>query len=181
MKATGEVMSICNNFEGALMKAIRSLEQHVECLLDYDFSELTGDQLEDQLHVVDDRRIWVIAEALRRGVSYDHIHEITMIDKWFIDKLAIIVEMENTLKNEKLTPDILREAKRMEFPDTVISRLTGMPQDEIKKMRYDNDIVASYKMVDTCAAEFEAATPYYYSVYGGENEATETNPLKKVL
>ena len=181
MKATGEVMSICNNFEGALMKAIRSLEQHVECLLDYDFSELTGDQLEDQLHVVDDRRIWVVAEALRRGVSYDHIHEITMIDKWFIDKLAIIVEMENTLKNEKLTPDILREAKRMEFPDTVISRLTGMPQDEIKKMRYDNDIVASYKMVDTCAAEFEAATPYYYSVYGGENEATETNPLKKVL
>ncbi len=181
MKATGEVMSICNNFEGALMKAIRSLEQHVECLLDYDFSELTDDQLEDQLHVVDDRRIWVIAEALRRGVSYDHIHEITMIDKWFIDKLAIIVEMENTLKNEKLTPDILREAKRMEFPDTVISRLTGMPQDEIKKMRYDNDIVASYKMVDTCAAEFEAATPYYYSVYGGENEATETNPPKKVL
>ena len=181
MKATGEVMSICNNFEGALMKAIRSLEQHVECLLDYDFSELTDDQLEDQLHVVDDRRIWVIAEALRRGVSYEHIHEITMIDKWFIDKLAIIVEMENTLKNEKLTPDILREAKRMEFPDTVISRLTGMPQDEIKKMRYDNDIVASYKMVDTCAAEFEAATPYYYSVYGGENEATETNPPKKVL
>ena len=181
MKATGEVMSICNNFEGALMKAIRSLEQHVECLLDYDFSELTDDQLEDQLHVVDDRRIWVIAEALRRGVSYDHIHEITMIDKWFIDKLAIIVEMENTLKNEKLTPDILREAKRIEFPDTVISRLTGMPQDEIKKMRYDNNIVASYKMVDTCAAEFEAATPYYYSVYGGENEATETNPPKKVL
>ncbi|MFR0910751.1 carbamoyl-phosphate synthase large subunit [Eubacterium sp.] len=181
MKATGEVMSICNNFEGALMKAIRSLEQHVECLLDYDFSELTDDQLEDQLHVVDDRRIWVIAEALRRGVSYDHIHEITMIDKWFIDKLAIIVEMENTLKNEKLTPDILREAKRIEFPDTVISRLTGMPQGEIKKMRYDNNIVASYKMVDTCAAEFEAATPYYYSVYGGENEATETNPPKKVL
>ena len=181
MKATGEVMSICNNFEGALMKAIRSLEQHVECLLDYDFSELTDDQLEDQLHVVDDRRIWVIAEALRRGVSYDHIHKITMIDKWFIDKLAIIVEMENTLKNEKLTPDILREAKRIEFPDTVISRLTGTPQDEIKKMRYDNNIVASYKMVDTCAAEFEAATPYYYSVYGGENEATETNPPKKVL
>ena len=181
MKATGEVMSICNNFEGALMKAIRSLEQHVECLLDYDFSELTDDQLEDQLHVVDDRRIWVIAEALRRGVSYDHIHKITMIDKWFIDKLAIIVEMENTLKNEKLTLDILREAKRIEFPDTVISRLTGMPQDEIKKMRYDNNIVASYKMVDTCAAEFEAATPYYYSVYGGENEATETNPPKKVL
>ena len=181
MKATGEVMSICNNFEGALMKAIRSLEQHVECLMDYDFTELTDDQLEDQLHVVDDRRIWVIAEALRRGVSYDHIYEITKIDKWFIDKIAIIVEMENSLKNEPLTPELLKAAKRIEFPDTVISRLTGKSEDEIKQMRYDNNIVASYKMVDTCAAEFEAATPYYYSVYGGENESVETNPPKKVL
>ena len=181
MKATGEVMSICNNFEGALMKAIRSLEQHVECLMDYNFSELTDDQLEDQLHVVDDRRIWVIAEALRRGVSYDKIHEITKIDKWFIDKIAIIVEMENSLKNEPLTPELLKAAKRIEFPDTVISRLTGKSEDEIKQMRYDNNIVASYKMVDTCAAEFEAATPYYYSVYGGENESVETNPPKKVL
>ncbi|WP_302153212.1 carbamoyl-phosphate synthase large subunit [Eubacterium ventriosum] len=181
MKATGEVMSICNNFEGALMKAIRSLEQHVECLMDYDFTELTDDQLEDQLHVVDDRRIWVIAEALRRGVSYDQIYEITKIDKWFIDKIAIIVEMENSLKNEPLTPELLKAAKRIEFPDTVISRLTGKSEDEIKQMRYDNNIVASYKMVDTCAAEFEAATPYYYSVYGGENESVETNPPKKVL
>ena len=181
MKATGEVMSICNNFEGALMKAIRSLEQHVECLMDYDFTELTDDQLEDQLHVVDDRRIWVIAEALRRGVSYDKIHEITKIDKWFIDKIAIIVEMENSLKNEPLTPELLKAAKRIEFPDTVISRLTGKSEDKIKQMRYDNNIVASYKMVDTCAAEFEAATPYYYSVYGGENESVETNPPKKVL
>ena len=181
MKATGEVMSICNNFEGALMKAIRSLEQHVECLMDYDFTELTDDQLEDQLHVVDDRRIWVIAEALRRGVSYDQIHEIKTMDKWFIDKIAIIVEMENSLKNEPLTPELLKTAKRIEFPDTVISRLTGKSEDEIKQMRYDNNIVASYKMVDTCAAEFEAATPYYYSVYGGENESVETNPPKKVL
>ncbi|WP_448902218.1 carbamoyl-phosphate synthase large subunit [Eubacterium sp.] len=181
MKATGEVMSICNNFEGALMKAIRSLEQHVECLMDYNFSELTDDQLEDQLHVVDDRRIWVIAEALRRGVSYDHIHDITKIDKWFIDKIAIIVEMENALKSEPLTPELLKAAKRIEFPDTVISRLTGKSEEEIKQMRYDNDIVAAYKMVDTCAAEFEAATPYYYSVYGGENESVETNPPKKVL
>ncbi len=181
MKATGEVMSICNNFEGALMKAIRSLEQHVECLLDYDFSELNDEELEEMLHKVDDRRIWVIAEALRRGVSYDHIHEITMIDKWFIDKLAIIVEMEEALKTQPLTTDLLKDAKRIEFPDTVISRLTGKSVDEIKQMRYDNNIVAAYKMVDTCAAEFEAATPYYYSVYGGENEAAETNPPKKVL
>ena len=181
MKATGEVMSICNNFEGALMKAIRSLEQHVECLLDYDFSELNDDELEEMLHKVDDRRIWVIAEALRRGVSYDHIHEITMIDKWFIDKLAILVETEEALKTQPLTAELLKDAKRIEFPDTVISRLTGKSVDEIKQMRYDNGIVAAYKMVDTCAAEFEAATPYYYSVYGGENEAAETNPPKKVL
>ena len=181
MKATGEVMSICNNFEGALMKAIRSLEQHVECLMDYDFTELNDDELEDMLHKVDDRRIWVIAEALRRGVSYDHIHDITKIDKWFIDKLAIIVEMENALKTQPLTAGLLKEAKRIEFPDTVISRLTGKSADEIKQMRYDNNIVAAYKMVDTCAAEFEAETPYYYSVYGGEDEAIETKPQKKVL
>ena len=178
MKATGEVM---NNFEGALMKAIRSLEQHVECLMDYDFTELNDDELEDMLHKVDDRRIWVIAEALRRGVSYDHIHDITKIDKWFIDKLAIIVEMENALKTQPLTAELLKEAKRIEFPDTVISRLTGKSADEIKQMRYDNNIVAAYKMVDTCAAEFEAETPYYYSVYGGEDEAIETKPQKKVL
>ena len=181
MKATGEVMSICTNFEGALMKAIRSLEQHVDCLRSYDFTELTKEELIERLKIVDDQRIYVIAEALRKGVSYDEIHEITMVDHWFIDKLAILVEMEDALEKGPLTVELLREAKRIEFPDTVISRLTGKSVEEIKKMRYDNGIVASYKMVDTCAAEFEAATPYYYSVYGGENEAIETNDRKKVL
>ncbi len=181
MKATGEVMSICNNFEGALMKAIRSLEQHVDSLMSYDFTGLTDDELEKQLTVVDDRRIWVIAEALRRGVKYEHIHEITKIDLWFIDKIAILVEMENRLKTEELTVDLLKEAKRIEFPDNVISQLTDIDEADIKKMRYDNGIVAAYKMVDTCAAEFEAETPYYYSVFGSENEAAETNPQKKVL
>lgn len=181
MKATGEVMSICNNFEGALMKAIRSLEQHVDSLMSYDFTGLTDDELEKQLAVVDDRRIWVIAEALRRGVKYEHIHEITKIDLWFIDKIAILVEMENRLKTEELTVDLLKEAKRIEFPDNVISQLTDIEEADIKKMRYDNGIVAAYKMVDTCAAEFEAETPYYYSVFGSENEAAETNPQKKVL
>lgn len=181
MKATGEVMSICTNFEGALMKAIRSLEQHVESLQDYNFSELTDDELREQLHVVDDRRIWVIAEALRRGISYDEIHEISMIDHWFIVKLAIIVEMENALKNNELTGELLKEAKRIEFPDTFISRLTGKSIDEIKAMRNQYGIRAGYKMVDTCAAEFEAATPYYYSAYGVDNEAAETKPEKKVL
>ena len=181
MKATGEVMSICHNFEGAQMKAIRSLEQHVDCLLSYDFSALNREELLERLKIVDDQRIYVIAEALRKGIDYDAIHEITMIDEWFIDKLAILVEMENALKEGPLTVDLLKEAKRLEFPDNVISRLTGRPEEEIKKLRYDNGIVAAYKMVDTCAAEFEASTPYYYSVYGGENEAVETNPKKKVL
>ena len=181
MKATGEVMSICDNFEGALMKAIRSLEQHVDCLRSYDFTGLTDEELDAQLHVVDDRRIWVIAEAIRRGVSYDHIFEITKIDRWFIDKIAILVEMEARLETEELTVDLLKEAKRIEFPDTVIARLTGKTEDEIRDMRYANGIVAAYKMVDTCAAEFAAETPYYYSVYGSENEAAETKPEKKVL
>ena len=181
MKATGEVMSICDNFEGALMKAIRSLEQHVDSLMSYDFSGLSDEELDAQLHVVDDRRIWVIAEALRRGVSYDHIYEITKIDRWFIDKLAIITEMEQRLKTEELTVELLKEAKRIEFPDNVIAELTGKTEEEIKQMRYANGIVAAYKMVDTCAAEFAAETPYYYSVYGSENAAVETNPQKKVL
>ena len=181
MKATGEVMSICDNFEGALMKAIRSLEQHVDCLLSYDFSDLDDDALIKQLKVVDDRRIWVIAEALRRGVTYETIHSITKIDEWFIDKLAILVEMEQALKTQELTVDLLKEAKRLEFPDNVIARLTGKSEEEIKNLRYENSIVAAYKMVDTCAAEFEAETPYYYSVFGRENEAVETSGKKKVL
>ena len=181
MKATGEVMSICDNFEGALMKAIRSLEQHVDCLLSYDFSDLDDDALIKQLKVVDDRRIWVIAEALRRGVTYETIHSITKIDEWFIDKIAILVEMEQALKTQELTVDLLKEAKRLEFPDNVIARLTGKSEEEIKNLRYENSIVAAYKMVDTCAAEFEAETPYYYSVFGRENEAVETSGKKKVL
>ncbi len=182
MKATGEVMAIANNFEGGLMKAIRSLEQHVDSLLSYDFSGLDDHDLEKMLHRIDDRRIWVIAEALRRGCSYSMIHEITKIDEWFIDKLKILVEMETRLREESLTPALLREAKRIEFPDTVISRLSGRTTEEIRKMREDEGILAAFKMVDTCAAEFEAATPYYYSVFGSENEAVpEKNGKKKVL
>ena len=183
MKATGEVMSICTNFEGALMKAIRSLEQHVDSLMSYDFTGLTDEALTEMLHRVDDRRIWVIAEALRRGVSYETIHDITKIDIWFIDKLAILVEMEAALKaaGKDLDADLLREAKRIEFPDNVIAALTGISQGEIKEMRHANGIRAAYKMVDTCAAEFAAETPYYYSCYGSENEAAQTGGRKKVL
>ncbi|WP_027422253.1 carbamoyl-phosphate synthase large subunit [Lachnobacterium bovis] len=181
MKATGEVMSICDNFEGALMKAIRSLEQHVDSMRSYDFTQLSKEEILEQLKIVDDRRIWVIAEALRKGISYEQIHEITKIDFWFIDKIAILVEMEDRLESEELTVDLLRKAKRMQFPDNVIAQLTKINEEKIRHMRYENNIVAAFKMVDTCAAEFEAETPYYYSVYGSENEAIETKPEKKVL
>ena len=181
MKATGEVMSICNNFEGALMKAIRSLEQHVDSLMSYDFSNLTTEELIEELKIVDDMRIWRIAEAIRKGISYEEIHAITKIDIWFIDKLAILVEMEQALREQELTEDLLREAKRIEFPDNVIARITGKTEDEIKALRKEWNITAAYKMVDTCAAEFAAETPYYYAVYGGENEAVGETTKKKVL
>ncbi len=181
MKATGEVMSICNNFEGALMKAIRSLEQHVDSLMEYGFDTLLDQELEEELKIVDDRRIFCIAEALRRGISAQHIHEITDIDIWFIDKLAILVEMEQALQTKELTVELLKEAKRIEFPDSVIAKLTGKSETEIRQMRHENGITAVYKMVDTCAAEFEAQTPYYYSVYGGENESLGEKTKKRIL
>ncbi len=181
MKATGEVMSICTNFEGALMKAIRSLEQHVDSLLSYDFTSLTREELLEQLAVADDRRIWVIAQALRRGISYEEIHEITKIDPWFIDKIAVLVEMEEKLKNLPLDQELLAEAKRLEFPDNVIGQLTGKSPGQIRQMREEYGILAAYKMVDTCAAEFEASTPYYYSCYDGCNEAVSSRDRKKVL
>ncbi len=181
MKATGEVMSISDSFEGALMKAIRSLEQHVDSLMSYDFSSLDREGLLKQLAVADDRRIWVIAEALRQGISYEEIHTATKIDVWFIDKLSVLVEMEQALRSRELTAELLKEAKRLEFPDSVIARLTGRSEADIKHMRCANGIVAAYRMVDTCAAEFAAATPYYYSVFGGENEAVSTGGRKKVL
>jgi len=181
MKATGEVMSICTNFEGALMKAIRSLEQHVDCLRSYDFSALDREALLRRMQKVDDQRIYVIAEALRKGIDYDTIYEITRIDRWFIDKLAVLVEMEHALETQPLSLELLKEAKRLEFPDSVIARLAGIEESAVKQMRDANHVTASFKMVDTCAAEFEASTPYYYSCYDGVNEAVETNPPKKVL
>ena len=182
MKATGEVMSICTNFEGALMKAIRSMEQHVDSLLSYDFSDRSDEELTAELSLVDDRRIYRIAEGCRRGFPTKKLHRITEIDEWFIDKIRNITDMEHRLRSEELTPALLREAKRMEFPDHIISQLNEkLTTDEVKQMRLDNGITASYKMVDTCAAEFAAETPYYYSVYGGENEATDTHDRKKVL
>jgi carbamoyl-phosphate synthase large subunit len=181
MQATGEVMSICSNFEGALMKAIRSLEQHVDSLMSYDFTKLSTEELREQLEIVDDMRIWRIAEAVRRGIPEQEIHEYTKIDLWFIDKIAILVEMENRLRTEELNEDLLREAKRIEYPDYIIADLSGKTAEEVKAMREKYGITASFKMVDTCAAEFEASTPYYYSMYDGENESIPNHDRKKVL
>lgn len=180
MKATGEVMSICNNFEGGLMKAIRSLEQHVNSLLDYDYSKLDTESLKSELQRVDDRRIWVIAEAIRKGISFEEIHKITKIDIWFISKIANIVKTENRLSSEILNEELLKEAKRIEFPDSLIAKLSNKSEEEIKTLRHRLDIRAVYKMVDTCAGEFKAQTPYFYSCYGGSNEAKRSY-RKKVL
>lgn len=180
MKATGEVMSICNNFEGGLMKAIRSLEQHVNSLLDYDYSKLDTESLKSELQRVDDRRIWVIAEAIRKGISFEEIHKITKIDIWVISKIANIVKTENRLSSEILDEELLKEAKRLEFPDSLIARLSNKSEEEIKTLRHRLDIRAVYKMVDTCAGEFKAQTPYFYSCYGGSNEAKRSY-RKKVL
>ena len=182
MKATGEVMSICTNFEGGLMKALRSLEQHVDCLVNDEYVNMTDEDVVEQLAVIDDRRIFVVAEAIRRGVSYDKIHEITMIDEWFIDKIAILVEMEQKLKKaDKLDKELLKEAKRLEFPDTVIARFTGKTEEEIRDMRYEWGITAAFKMVDTCAAEFASETPYYYSCFDGINEVEDNTEKKKIM
>lgn len=181
MKATGEVMSICTNFEGGIMKAIRSLEQNVDSLLSYDYGSLDTDDLKKELKKVDDRRIWVIAEAIRKGISFEEIHEITKIDIWFISKLENLVKMEKRLAMEPLSNELLKEAKRLEFSDKVISMLSQKTEDEIKSLRHEYGIRAAYKMVDTCAGEFESQTPYYYSCYDGVNEAVSNRDRKKVL
>lgn len=182
MKATGEVMSICTNFEGALMKAIRSLEQHLDSLYTGEYVDDQDEDIIDKLAVVDDRRIFVIAEAIKRGISYEEIHRITKIDLWFIDKIAILVEMEQKLRSEPITPELLKEAKRLEFPDSVIAKFAGMEESAVKEMRLSNGIVKAFKMVDTCAAEFAASTPYYYGCFGSENECSlESTGRKKVM
>ena len=184
MKATGEVMSICTNFEGGLMKAIRSLAQHVDCLETGDYDGMSDEDVLDKLDIVDDRRIYLIAEILRRGIaSYDKIHEITKIDEWFIDKISILVEMEKKLKgcNGNIDKELMKEAKRMEFPDNVIARWTGKTEEEVKQLRYEYGITAAFKMVDTCAAEFASETPYYYGCFDGTNEVEETSGRKKIM
>ena len=180
MKATGEVMSICTNFEGALMKALRSLEQHIDSLDIHRYESRSKEELLERIEIVDDRRIFIIAELLRKGATYKEIHDVTKIDEWFIDKIAILVEMEQKLKAAKeLDHDLLMEAKRLEFPDKLIGEYMNMTEREVKELRDKLDIHATFKIVDTCAAEFEAATPYYYSCFGNDSECEVKAESKK--
>ena len=183
MKATGEVMAIANSFEGALMKAIRSLELNVRALKLDKLEGLYTDEIEDLLVQVTDERLFVVAEALRRGFSPQKINHITKMDIWFLEGFQRIIDMENELERCKGVPsaDTLKRAKEMCFADSYIGTLCGMKQAEVKALREKYGIVPSFKMVDTCAAEFDAETPYYYSSYDGENEAVETSDRKKVL
>ena len=184
MKATGEVMAIANSFEGALMKAIRSLELNVRALKLDKLEGLYTDEIEDLLVQVTDERLFVVAEALRRGFSPQKINHITKMDLWFLDGFKRIIDMENELERCKGVPsaDTLKRAKEMCFADSYIGTLCGMKQAEVKALREKYGIIPSFKMVDTCAAEFDAETPYYYSTYDGENEAIDTgSDRKKVL
>ena len=187
MKATGEVMAIGNSFEGALMKAIRSLELNVKTLKMPGLDELYTEEIEERLVNIDDQRLFIVAEALRRGFSPEKINKITQYDLWFLDRFKAIVDMEATLQRGNLDLATLKKAKEMEFSDSYIAALTGKTRQEIKELREQLHILPSFKMVDTCAAEFDAETPYYYSTYDQENEASEENepsgaePKKKVL
>ena len=181
MKATGEVMAIAPSIEQGLMKGIRSLEENLDSL---EMPKLKGDSTEkilEQLKVVDNERIWVIAESLRRGITIDEIHNITKIDKFFINKIDRLVRMEDELQNKKLTTELLLKAKKMGYTDKVISRLTKIKEEDIKKKRQENGIIANFKLVDTCSAEFEAKTPYYYSSYDDENESIDSKNPKKIM
>lgn len=183
MKATGEVMSISSSFEAALMKAIRSLELGLFTLEQDLYKSFDGSSIVEKLKDINDERIFVIAEALRRGVTVEEINGITKIDDFFICKLKELVLMEEKLKAltlDTITPEILRKAKKMGFTDAVIAKYTISTKKEIKDKRIALGILPTYKMVDTCAAEFEAMTPYYYSTYDRDTEVRASDK-KKVL
>ncbi len=181
MQATGEVMGIAPNFEMALMKAVRCLEQNLYSLRDPMLADLPDDEIINRLHNIDDRRLWVCAEALRRGITPEKIHEITKIDLWFIGKLSAIVDVEASLQKGPLTCELLWQAKNFGFLDSTIGKLCGKTVKEIRAAEDEWKIHPVYKMVDTCAAEFEAETPYYYSCYGTQNESCPQSDRKKIM
>lgn len=195
MKATGEVMAIGRTFESSFKKAITSTEDKKTGLLNYKFTDYTTDRLIVDLSIQDDRRIFRLAEALKRGVDIDQINKITKIDRWFINKIKNIVDFSQELSDAKCKGQSVKgdtahcslfaahyiRAKEMGFLDTEIADLTGISIDEIKKFREENKIEASFKIVDTCAAEFEAQTPYYYSTYGEECEVEKSTEMETIM
>jgi len=181
MKATGEVMAIGRTFESSFKKAVTSTEDKHTGLLNYKFSKVETDQLILDLSIQDDRRIFRLAEALNRGVDIDQINKITKIDRWFIHKIKNLVDFGESLKTAEFTPELCLKAKEMGFLDSEISNLTGKTVEEIEKFRKENKIEASFKIVDTCAAEFEAQTPYYYSTYGEECETKKSNDKETIM
>lgn len=180
MKATGEVMAIATNLEAGLMKAVRSLEENIDSLILPKLKEFTREEIDEKLKKVDNERIFVIAEALRRGISIDEIHDLTTIDKFFIGIISNIVKLEKDLQERELDANLIRKAKEYGFTDKVISELSKQNIREIKAIRLGNRIIANFKMVDTCSAEFEAKTPYYYSSYD-EEEEVKISDKKKIL
>ena len=185
MKATGEVMSIDRTLEGALLKAVRSLEIGTPGLILNGLEKISEDSLDQGLRQADDRRIFLVAEAMRRGLLIDRIQKLTGIDRFFLEKIKLVVDLEKSLRRRGpagLTPELVREAKRMGCADAYLAQAAGTGEDEVRRIRRENGINPVYKMVDTCAAEFEAATPYYYSCYDeGENEAKPTGNRKVVV
>jgi len=182
MKATGEVMSIDRSFEGAILKAVRSLEIGVNRLHMNDIDAWSDEKVKEALGSIDDERIFVIAEALRRDIAtVDEIHEITRIDKWFLNKILRITTMENRIAKEPLTEELMLAAKKLGIADRSIAEIVGKPMEEIRAIRKSFSVIPCYKMVDTCAAEFEAATPYYYSTFAQEDEVIPSNKRKVMV
>lgn len=181
MKATGEVMAIERSFEASLLKAIRSLEIGLTHLEIPELKALSDEEIKERIYRIDDERIFVVAEALRRGITIEEIYDITKINQWFLYKINNIVKMERALATHELTPSLLRKAKQKGFADSVIAGIVGKTEMEIRDLRKANGILPTYKMVDTCAAEFEAATPYYYSCYATEDEVVVSDKKKVVV
>lgn len=181
MKATGEIMSIAPNLEAALMKGVRSLEENVDCFRLDKLRDYTKEEIEERLKKVDNERLFVIAEAIRREISVDRIHEITTIDRFFIGAMYKIIRMEKELELNQMNSRMLLKAKKIGFTDKLISKISRKSEEEIKALRKEYNILANFKMVDTCSAEFEAQTPYYYSSYDEGNEAISEGNRKKVM
>jgi carbamoyl-phosphate synthase large subunit len=181
MKATGEVMAIGRSFEESLLKAVRSLEIKRVHLYVEEFNLMSCDDLYQKLLQADDDRLFVIAELIRKGESLEKIQELTQIDFWFLEKIENIIKFEQKLFHNELTPTLLRRAKELGFLDEVIAHFKTLSSQDVRALRKEYDILPTYKMVDTCAGEFESSTPYYYSSYESEDEVIETTKEKVIV